>query len=357
MKLLPTLAWVLGSGAPIDARLLPLLQAILARGSLAAAVRDAGVSYRAAWGLLRDYERKLGVPLVDLAQGRAASLTAAGTHVLMAEQSALERLAPLFSELSVQIGPSKVPARTHAPPVLRVAASHDLALARMRDDLDATGALALELSFMGSLHALHALHEQSADVAGFHVRRAEHPGARRDAEPFVRLLHARRHRLVSFAERDQGLMVARRRSRQVKRLVDVATYDLRFVNRQRGSGTRLTIDALLQEEGVATDAIRGYGTEEFTHAAVAATIASGGADAGFGLRAAAHEYDLAFVPLIREKYYLAIAVGALRKAGGLALLHYLRSPAFAGIVRALPGYRAADPGAILEVNVLHGVGG
>ncbi len=107
-------------------------------------------------------------------------------------------------------------------------------------------------------------------------------------------------------DREQGLILARGNPAQVRHLRDVADRRLRFVNRQRGSGTRLLIDRMIADERIDVSTLEGFGNEEFTHPAVAATVASGGADAGFGLRAAAAEYGLAFVPLVRERYYLAL---------------------------------------------------
>ena len=125
-----------------------------------------------------------------------------------------------------------------------------------------------------------------------------------------------------------------------------------FVNRQRGSGTRLLIDRLLADESVDPTALAGYANEEFTHAAVAATVASGAADAAFGLRAAAAEYGLAFVPRIRERYYLAVHARALTAPAVTMLIAALQGPIFERIVRRLPGYRGDGAGTVLGVDAL-----
>jgi molybdate-binding protein len=132
----------------------------------------------------------------------------------------------------------------------------------------------------------------------------------------------------------------------------VAAKGLRFVNRQRGSGTRLLIDRLLEDARIDAAEVNGYATEEFTHAAVAATVASGGADAGFGLRAAAAEYRLGFVPLVRERYLLAVRARELVKPAMRRLLEALRDAAFARMVRRFAGYQVADAGAILDLAAL-----
>ena len=105
----------------------------------------------------------------------------------------------------------------------------------------------------------------------------------------------------------QGLIVAKGRVRGVRRLADLAKLGLRFVNRERGSGTRLLFDALLAAEGLTPARIKGYEHEEFTHMATAATVRAGMADAAFGIEAAARTHGLGFVPFVNEHYYLACA--------------------------------------------------
>jgi molybdate transport repressor ModE-like protein len=351
MRLVPSLLWRLEGDAAeaLDARLLPLLEAVAASASLAAAVAATGISYRAAWELLRDYQRKLGVALVRLERGRGASLTLAGERLLEAHKAALTRLAGILPGLATEIGPRPPKAQQAALPVLRVAASHDMALAALAETLPAAEALRLDLSFMGSLHALAAFAQGHADIAGFHVPIA---GSAEEREPFLRPLRAARDRLIRFADRDQGLILPRGNPAKVRRLRDIAAKGQRFVNRQRGSGTRLLIDRMIAEEGLEALDLDGYQTEEFTHSAVAATVASGGADVGFGLRAAAAEYQLAFVPLVRERYFLAVRAQDLENAPLRRLLETLRGPAFGRIVRALPGNKAAAAGCVVHVEAL-----
>ncbi len=156
MRIAPLVVWSL-DGDPaeaIDARLLPLLRAIAESQSLAAAVAHCGVSYRAAWGLLRDYERRLGEPLVLLERGRGASLASAGEKLIAAERAAARRLLHILPTLAVDIGAAPRSEKRAPAQQLRIAASHDLALAALANALPASAALLLVLSFMGSLYAL-----------------------------------------------------------------------------------------------------------------------------------------------------------------------------------------------------------
>src|ERR1700682_3138332 len=351
MRLLPTLAWELSEDppAPLDPRLLPLLRAVAETGSLAAAVADRGLSYRAAWGLLRTYKRKLGDPLVVLERGRGASLALLGERLVAADETARRRLTRTFQRLAMELD---APADTRRAPALRltIAASHDLALAALREALGADQGLALELSFMGSLDALEQYAEGRVDIAGFHV-----PSGTQHEESralFLRLLRTRADRLIQLADREQGLIVPRGNPERLRTFRDIADKRVRFVNRQRGSGTRLLIDSLLGDDGIDVARIVGYVNEEFTHAAVAATVASGGADVGFGLRAAAAKYALAFVPQIRERYWLAVRAAALQSASTTRLIQTLQGPNFAQIVKRLPGYHATAAGAAVNITAL-----
>jgi len=349
MRLVPTLAWTLAgaSAEPLDPRLLPLLRAIAATASLRAAVALCGISYRAAWGLLRDYRGKLATALVLLERGRGARVTPSGRRLLEADQRATRRLARILPLLVADIAPdppSKTLGSRVATRSLRIAASHDLALAALPDALLRRTGPALEISFMGSLHALREFAEGRVDLAGFHVPIAGGPAW--DPAPMRRGLHAGRDRLIRFVDRDQGLILPRGNPAQVRHLRDVPANGLRFINRQRGSGTRLLLDQMIAAERFDPNDLDGYAREEFTHRAVAATVASGGADAGFGLRAAAAEYGLAFVPLVRERYFLAVRAKDVTTAPVARLIRVLRSPDFARLARGLPGYTARSAGSV-----------
>jgi putative molybdopterin biosynthesis protein len=357
MRLLPTLAWSFDGAAreAVDARLLPLLSAIAATGSLSAAVAARGLSYRAAWGLLRTYEQRLGVPLVEFERGRGADLSGAGKRLVDAQRQAEQKLARVLPMLGVDFSRAPAPRRRSAP-TLSIAASHDLALAALRELSGDALPLKLDISFMGSLHALQQFAEARADAAGFHVALgAANDKSRakaRSLAPFTHWLNARRDRLVHFVEREQGLILPQGNPARVHNFRDIAAKRLRFINRQAGSGTRLLIERMLAQEDVAAATVAGFSQEEFTHPAVAAIVASGAADAGFGLRAAAAERSLAFVPLVRERYYLAVRAADIDAPKLAPLLLMLRSPGFACLARGYAGYAAVRPGELARVALL-----
>jgi molybdate-binding protein len=135
----------------------------------------------------------------------------------------------------------------------------------------------------------------------------------------------------------------------VQSLRDVAAKRLRFVNRQPGSGTRILLDRLLAGAGIAPAAIDGYGNEEFTHGAVAATVATGKADAAFGLEAAAAEHGLAFVPLAQERYLFACRRRALGGTAIRAFRRLIAGAATRAVVDRLAGYALDEPGTPVEL--------
>ncbi len=345
LRLEPEVSWrAAGRPAPpFDRRLAPLLAAIRMRSTLRAAAQEVGLSYRAAWGLLSDTGRALGVPLVELQRGRGTRLSAAGEQLVAADARAVRRLRE--SALEIDVGPQRAPRSSRRG--LTVVASHDLLLAALCDHWARPEGLVREIAFKGSLESLGALARGDADVAGFHA--GAHAGS--DATASLRqLLDPRRDVLIRFAEREQGLMVKRGNPKRLRSLGDVAAKDARFVNRQRGSGTRLLIDQLLSDARVAPAAIRGYETEEFTHLAVAATVAAGRADAALGLKAAANRFGLDFIPACRESYWFAVRSRRLDSEAVQALCRGIAGEPLRRAARGLAGYSIRGAGTVMPVG-------
>jgi molybdate transport repressor ModE-like protein len=325
----PALGWQLGN-APVDPRLLPLLAAVRASGSLAAAARACGISYRAAWDLVARFGAH-GITLVNLHRGRGAELTAAGAALVDADargRALLDRLPAVFTAPD----PAAEARRDRGAPPLRIVASHDLLLERLLATADGV----VETTFAGSLEALAAFARRDADVAGFHIALDRSIGE--SARPFLHYLDRRRHVVVRLADRDQGLIVPRGNPGNVRTLSAVARRRLRFVNRQRGSGTRMLVDALLGAAGIRPSAIEGYGSQAHSHRAVAEAVAAGRADVGFGVAAAAAELRLDFVPVTRERYHLAVRRTDLARGRLTRLLALLERRRMLIAVRTLPGY-------------------
>jgi molybdate-binding protein len=208
---------------------------------------------------------------------------------------------------------------------LRVCGSHDPLL------LSVVGAMPeIEFSVAGSLDALAKLAAGAADVAGFHFGSEGAPPPPLDAvfnDPALAI--------GPLFRREQGLMFAPGNPLGLETIQDIVSRRARFVNRQRGAGTRIWFERLCAEAGVDPDQIRGFHTEEFTHQAVAALIASGAADVGMGTRAAAEAFSLDFRPVGWEIYFLA-APASLPAARLQPLMEAARSAA-----TKTPGYSDA----------------
>jgi len=354
MKVELGLNWKLGAHAPapFDAAIFALLAGIRDSGSLQQACRRADLSYRHAWGLLNDWAGRLGRPIVELARGRGSQLTPLGSALLAAREQVESRYAQDFARLAAELSQQLSNPTPAASRRWRAFASHDLALLKAREPISRVCGIELEIEVHGSLDCLDALARRRCNIAGFHVAGGELP------EDWLRnalgRIPAQPVRLIEFAKREQGLMLRPGLETRIKSLADVARSGTRFINRQRGSGTRVLFDRLLRNAGLQPSDIRGYYDEEFTHLAVAATIAGGGADASFGIRAAAAQFGLPFVPLERETYYLACREERADSGHISQLIAFLKSAQFQSICAALPGYDAAQSGDSRSVGMPRG---
>lgn len=235
------------------------------------------------------------------------------------------------------------------PQTLRFAGSHDPAVARLAAQFDQiVPGWALELRFSGSLGGLIALARGEADMAGCHLwDQAGHSYN----TPFVQhVLPGRSVVLLTLAHRRLGLITQVSNPQRIAGLADLARAGLRFINRQRGSGTRVWLDAQLHEAGVAAAAIAGYDVEANTHSAVAEAVAAGQADVGLGIETAALARGLGFVALASERYELAILAATWMQPAVQTLAAWLVSPAARAAIDALGGYDTAETGRVAWVE-------
>jgi len=195
---------------------------------------------------------------------------------------------------------------------------------------------------VGSLGGLVALRRREAHLAGIHL--LDEASGSYNVPYLDRQLKGLPVRLVTFAYREQGLMVAAGNPLGVTGLDDLRR--LRFVNRQRGAGTRLLLDYELRQRGISPDEVRGYANEQYTHLAVAAAVAAGVAECGLGVRSAAHALGLDFVPVGWERYDLAIPREHWEHEGVQHLLAVLRDDAFREALGQQAGYDSRETGQI-----------
>ncbi len=196
----------------------------------------------------------------------------------------------------------------------------------------------------GSMGGIMAVRRRETHVAGIHLL-DEKDGTYN--ESYIRKYFSGGGvRLVECVGRTQGIMAAKDNPRQITGIESLASSGIRYVNRQKGSGTRILMDYLCAKHRLDTASIYGYEREEFTHTSVAAQIASGSADAGMGIYSAAKMYDLAFIPVCTEQYDLLIPDSAWETPLVQEMLALLRSREFAGKLEELGGYTLRSPGEV-----------
>jgi putative molybdopterin biosynthesis protein len=224
-----------------------------------------------------------------------------------------------------------------------ITGSHDLILdlassaLRTRDP-----GVTLASSNVGSLGGLTALRDGLCHLAGSHLLDPETGGY---TLPYLeRLLPGRDLAVLRLAHREQGLIVAAGNPLGLTGIEDLVREDVRYVNRQRGAGTRVLLDHELARHLLAADRVRGYEREEPTHLAVAAAVAADRADAGLGVLAAARAFDLGFVPVAREPYDLVLESELVGSELLEPLWSLLDSTEFRSQVDALGGYDTAEMG-------------
>ncbi|MEC5405208.1 substrate-binding domain-containing protein [Paraburkholderia sp. MPAMCS5] len=325
----------------------PLLALVDESGSIAQAAALKGLSYRHAWGLLRAIEERLGAPLIAKERGRGSVLSELGQAVLRAQRLCGERLDGNMQALASEVASDLN--RWLAPPAdhVRIHASHGYAVAALVTALVANE-LPVDIKYRDGVDAVSALARGECELAGFHLPRGEFRAV--CADTYRRWLDPQRHVLVHLTQRRQGLFLGKGNPKRIRGLSDLARDDIRFVNRQHGSGTRMLLDLALRKLGVDPDRVNGYASTELTHSAIAAFVASGMADVGFGVEPAAHHFGLDFIPIVDEDYYFACDRARLERAPLSAVIDLLRGRGFHESVDQLQGYDPRDCGKLVDLE-------
>ena len=328
--------------------LMALLQAVAQHGSISAAARDLGLSYRHVWGELKRWEDVMGHELIVWEKGQSAKLSEFGTKLMWAERQTQARLAPQIEGLRADLERTFAVAFDPDAHVLTLYASHDDALPRLREQAASTG-LHLDMRFCGSVDAIRALNEGRCTLAGFHT---QSPPGIHAQQSYQHLLKPGLHKIIGFATRTQGLMVAPGNPLQLQSLVDVARTQARFVQRSQGTGTRVLLDDLLQQAQLKPHDLASTADPEPSHTALAEAIASGRGDVGLGLESSARARGLGFVPLIREHFHLVCLKSALDTPATQALRLVLQTPEWLSQLNALAGYQSNHSGEVQSLRTL-----
>ena len=208
--------------------------------------------------------------------------------------------------------------------------------------------MGISSSNVGSLGGLLALNRGEAHAAGVHL--LDEATGEYNVSYVRRYVKGRDVVLVNLAKRIQGLIVPPGNPMGLGRLEDLSESGARFINRQRGSGTRMLLDYMLGRLGIDAGAVAGYDREEYTHLAVAAAVAGGRADVGLGVLSAARALGVDFVPLLEEQYDLAIPAEFYESELLGPMLELVRSDEFRRELEAMGGYDTGMTGQFLVVS-------
>jgi len=335
----------------LDQRLLPLLEEIHQSGSLQAAAKEIKVSYRTAWELIRYWNEAFHAPLCIKERGRGSKLSPLGHKLIETKRNIdidyAKTLLPiadkLNNEINALIGQNISKQRCIA------SCSHDLAINHLQSICEKSGQYDIEFQSRGSLENLKLLNTHQIDIAGFHF--PEGVLVESLAPAYSQWLDDEKLILIQLASREQGLIVKPSIAEHVTSINGLTRRSLRFVNRQKGSGTRAIFDELIKQNGINKKDINGYQKEEFTHSAVAALISSGHADVGFGLKAAATEFELSFLPMITESYVLAMQKSLAKEVISEVRL-IMKDKKLKAKINKLPGYSTKLTGKVIHAHKL-----
>ncbi len=227
--------------------------------------------------------------------------------------------------------------------------SHDPILDLLANEIHCHDpALHLASAHVGSMGGITALSKGETHIAGIHL--LDETSGEYNISYIRKYLSNKNIALIKLVNRIQGFMVKKGNPKNINTFSDLARNGVSFVNRQKGSGTRLLLDYKLKEQSIDPAVISGYGREEFTHMAVAAAVAFSDIDAGLGVYSAAGALGLDFIPVCNEEYDLAVPVEFLENPSIKLMLEVIGGHVFNEKVRALGGYSLERTGEIVLID-------
>lgn len=242
--------------------------------------------------------------------------------------------------------PADQPSKTPGLSKIRFIGSHDPIVELLFEFLThAPTPIESSVSFKGSMDGLIALYRREAEISGVHLW--DELSKDYNISYVQHVIPGESVCIVNLVQREQGFIVAPGNPLQLHTWEDLTKEGLLFINRQKGSGTRLRLDTYLQAAKISPNRITGYEHEETTHSGVACHVASDQADVGIGVKAAAHRLGLDFIPLFHERYDLVCLGQTVQTPVWQQLVNVLRSPGFIQAVHQQVGYDTSLTGKIL----------
>jgi molybdate transport repressor ModE-like protein len=263
--------------------------------TLMSACKKMGLSYRNVWQKLNDVERALGFKLMDRVRGHGSQLSEYAKYLIQFTDD--------FDQKTMRLGQTSLSHLEEGFAQFRVKAKKQWRFASSSDPIIQKAVINIggfELITAGSGEALERLLNYEVDIAGFHVSDPQ------SSQVISKRLQNEGMQIFPVMKRVQGFMVAKGNPHNITSPKDLLRSKIRFINRQKGSGTRLLLDTLLSKEAIASNGIKGYENEEFTHSAIAMSILAKKADVGMGVKSVALENGLDFIQLKDEIFFLAM---------------------------------------------------
>ncbi|MBL4764526.1 MAG: helix-turn-helix transcriptional regulator [Colwellia sp.] len=340
-------AWLFhdDQGVNVDPRLFVLLNAVHDSGKLTQAAIELGMSYRHIWNILKKCTDFFGSELVELHKGKGASLTPLGEKLLWAEQLANARFEPQLISIASELNLEIQKHLTIKEPLLRIVATYGYAVALLPKY---TNKFKLDLQYKTNEESFRALSKRECDIAAFHLPTDVVNQTLIDS--YNKYFKPNTYKIIRFVTRQQGLIVKKDNPKGITKIEDLLADDIKFVNRQKNSGTRLLIDELLRRASVDPEKVSGYDNAEFTHSAVAAYVSSGMADVGIGIETAARQFGLNFISLTTEHYVLVCRHKTVQQLAVQRLIAEIKTEKFHQAVLALPGYEPVCCGDIVALE-------
>lgn len=332
-------------GENVDPRIFVLLNAVYESGKLTEAANKLDMSYRHIWNILKKCTDFFGSELVELHKGKGASLTPLGEKLLWAEQLANARFEPHLSSIASELNLEIQKHLTIKEPLLKVSATYGYAVALLPEY---TNRFKLDLQYKTNEESFRALSKGECDIAAFHLPTDVVNQALVDN--YNKYLKPNTYKVIRFVTREQGLIVKKDNPKNITTIEDLLGDDVKFINRQKNSGTRLLIDELLRRASVDSEDVNGFDNVEFTHSAVAAYVSSGMADVGIGIETAARQFGLNFIPLTTEHYVLVCRKKTVKHVAVQRLISEIKTEEFHQAVLALPGYEPVCCGDIVALE-------
>ena len=331
----------------VDSRLAEILKIIDKKGSLLAACRETGFPYSRAWEWIMKLEKVLGLKIVEAKRGGARrggmKLTEAGKTLLRKYMEAAIKYKRIEAK-----GIGTIKAKL---PELAFMGSHDPLVEIIIEKLEKAGLKDVEISWIGSAGGLASLMIGDADVAGVHLLDPETGKYNVTYLPKYWL----ENKVVVYRGYMRELGFVYRKGFKIKSFLDVIEKDLRFINRNTGSGTRILIDYLIEKlaakkerkKAYITVLIKGYDNEVKTHTEVCRRIAEGKADVGVALRYVAELYGLSFTSITWEWYDFVVSKGSLNREAVKTFINVIEEQ-LDELIQGMVGYKTTkESGEIL----------